>query len=68
VPAAFLLSLAMLLTASSFLLLRWYASIHAGLLRPGIGRHAATMAVRRSLFAPVLYLIGAGAAFVDSSR
>lgn len=63
VPAAFLLSLAMLLSASSFLLLRWYASIHAGLLRPEIGRRAAMMAVRRSLFAPLLYLLGTVAAF-----
>jgi uncharacterized membrane protein len=65
VPAAFLLSLAMLLTASSFLFLRWYASIHAELLRPEIGRRAAIMAVRRSLLAPLLYLIGAGVAFVE---
>lgn len=63
VPAAFLLSLAMLLTASSFTLLRWYACVHAGLLRPGIGRRAATRAVYRSLLAPLLYLLGTVAAF-----
>jgi uncharacterized membrane protein len=64
VPAAFLLSLAMLLTASSFGLLRWYASIHAGLLRPGIDQHSAWQAMRRSMLAPSLYLIGTLAAFV----
>ncbi|HME23129.1 MAG TPA: TMEM175 family protein [Acetobacteraceae bacterium] len=64
VPAAFLLSLAMLLTASSFALLRWYASIDAGLLRPGIATRVAREAMRRSLLAPSLYLIGTLAAFV----
>lgn len=64
VPAAFLLSLAMLLTASSFALLRWYASIHAGLLRPGIGKRVAQAAMRRTLLAPSLYLVGTLAAFI----
>ena len=63
-PAAFMLSVAMLLTASSFSLLRWYACFHAGLLRPGISPRAARQAMRRSLLAPLLYLIGAVAAFV----
>jgi TMEM175 potassium channel family protein len=63
VPAAFLLSLAMLLTAASFTLLRWYASVRAGLLRPGIGRRSAMRAVYRSLLAPLLYLVGTAAAF-----
>ncbi len=63
-PAAFLLSAAMFLTASSFSLLRWYACFHAGLLRPGMPRFAASQAMRRSLLAPLLYLIGGLAAFV----
>ncbi len=63
VPAAFLLSLAMLLTASSFSLLRWYACFPAGLLRAGIGHREARQAMRRSLLAPLLYLIGCLAAF-----
>lgn len=63
-PAAFMLSMAMLLTASSFSLLRWYACFRAGLLRPGISGLAARQAMRRSLLAPLLYLIGCVAAFV----
>ena len=63
-PAAFLLSVAMFLTASSFSLLRWYACLHGGLLREGTPRLAARQAMRRSLLAPLLYFIGGAAAFV----
>jgi uncharacterized membrane protein len=63
-PAAFLLSLAMFLTASSFSLLRWYACLHAGLLRETTPRPAAWQAMRRSLLAPLLYFAGGAAAFV----
>jgi hypothetical protein len=45
-------------------LLRWYASVHAGLPRPGVEPGAAWQAVRRSLLAPLLYLVGTTAAFV----
>jgi TMEM175 potassium channel family protein len=63
VPAAFLLSAAMFLTASSFSLLRWYASFRAGLVRPGIEHRTLRQAMRRSLLAPLLYLLGCLAAF-----
>ena len=54
----------MSLTASSFSLLRWHACFHAELLRRGFSPRAARQAMRRSLLAPLLYLIGSVAAFV----
>lgn len=63
VPAAFLLSLAMLLTASSFSLLRWYACFYAGLARPETEATLRT-AMRRSLAAPCLYALACMLAFV----
>jgi uncharacterized membrane protein len=61
--SATLLSGAMFLTASSFLLMRWYATRHAGLIKP---QHNATAAValRRSMVAPVIYAAAIGAAQV----
>ena len=56
----------MFLTASSFSLLRWYAcSACRPAARAGIGATARRWrAMRRSLLAPLLYLVGGAAAFV----
>jgi len=53
--SATLLSFAMFATASSFSLMRWYATRHARLIKPQHGAHA-TIALRRSFLGPALYL------------
>lgn len=63
-PSTFLLSLAMFLTASSFSLMRWYASFPGRLLRDETPEAARRAAMRRSLTAPVLYALSMAAAFV----
>lgn len=54
-PATFLLSLSMLLAASSFSLLRWYACFHARLAAPEVPEARLRAAMRRSLAGPALY-------------
>jgi uncharacterized membrane protein len=63
-PPMIVLSGVMFLTASSFSLLRWYATHHAGLFAPDAVAHA-RRAYRRSLIAPALYLGGFAAGFVS---
>ena len=65
VPATFLLSLTMLLTALSFSLLRWYASFYARLTRP-IEEAVLRSAMRRSLMGPCLYGVACAVAFLWS--
>jgi uncharacterized membrane protein len=62
-PAVFLMSLAMLLTASGFSLMRWYASCVAHLCQSDIPAKALRAAMRKSLVAPTLYFVGCLAAF-----
>jgi uncharacterized membrane protein len=65
VPATFLLSFTMLVTALSFSLLRWYASFYAQLTRPT--EEAVLRGVmRRSLLGPCLYALACALAFVWS--
>ncbi|TNC73109.1 TMEM175 family protein [Rubellimicrobium roseum] len=54
VPATFLLSLAMLLAATSFSLMHWYASRPGDLLAPEVPLSARRKSLRRSLLAPAL--------------
>ncbi len=65
VPATFLLSLTMLLTALSFSLLRWYASFYARLTRP-TEQAVLRATMRRSLLGPCLYAVACTLAFVWS--
>jgi uncharacterized membrane protein len=65
VPATFLLSFTMLVTALSFSLLRWYASFYAQLTRPtedAVLRDE----MRRSLLGPCLYAVVCALAFIWS--
>jgi uncharacterized membrane protein len=48
------------LTGFSFWLMRWYASVHSGLMKPEIEEAVRLRRVRISLFSPALYLVGAG--------
>jgi uncharacterized membrane protein len=54
-PAAFLLSLAMLLSAAGFSLLRWYASFVADLMKSSVTMRERRSGMRRSLIGPALY-------------
>jgi uncharacterized membrane protein len=65
VPATFLLSFTMLVTALSFSLLRWYASFYAQLTRP-TEEAVLRGAMRRSLLGPCLYALACALAFVWS--
>lgn len=47
------------LTGFSFWLMRWYASVHEGLMKPEIEEAARLRRVRISLLSPTLYLAGA---------
>ncbi len=62
--SATLLSIAMFLTASSFSLMRWYATRHAKLFKPEY-RALANASLRRSLLGPALYFAAMVAAQVS---
>jgi uncharacterized membrane protein len=62
-PAVFLMSFAMFLTASSFSLMRWYASFVGRLTDTRLTEDMLRAAMRKSLLAPGLYFVGCISAF-----
>jgi uncharacterized membrane protein len=62
-PPAVLLSFVMFVSSTSFVLMRWYATIRGALADPGVSRAHFERALRRGLLAPALYALSLVLAF-----